>query len=181
MTTLPALPARTDRLLQLCARVRLEGGIWDGKRTLGFYQANGFDCDLGRARANLDRAAEQFPQLLTPVEGKRWTYEVPDNVSIHFPEDALETIADNRAFIAFAREKLNGAARTLRNDSGERQLLSGMKGILDAYEARHESAALSHSLSDDTGRVEGMRWSLESLLWARFGGSSSEYPVEWRP
>ena len=167
--------------MQLCARVRLEGGVWDGKRTHAFYTANGFDCTLQRARTNLEMAAKKFPRLLSPVEGKRWTYEVPANAGTHFPEGALETIADGRAFIAFAREKLTSAARNLSMDSGERQLLSGMKRILDDYEIRYESAALSHSLDDHTGHVEGMRWSLESLLWARFGGTPDEYPVEWRP
>ncbi|MFD9394179.1 hypothetical protein ACFWBB_26605 [Streptomyces sp. NPDC060000] len=180
MTT-TSTPVRTDRVIQLCARIRLEGGVWNGARTLAFYEANGFDCDLGRARANLDMAAEQFPQLLERVEEQRWTYRVSPMANTYFPEGALEAIADGRAFIAFAREKLIGAARTLPNDSGERQLLSGMKRILDDYEARHESAALSHSLDDDTGHVFGMRWSLESLLWARFSGTPDEYPVEWRP
>lgn len=178
-TTSTAVPP--DRLMQLCARIRLEGGVWDGKRTHAFYLANGFDCDLARARTNLERAAKQFPQLLSKVEGKRWTYEVPADARIHFPQGALETIADGRAFIVFAREKLTGAARDLPMDSGEYRLLSGMKRILDYYEARYESAALSHSLDDHTGHVDGMRWSLESLLWARFGGAPDEYPVEWRP
>lgn len=182
MTGLTATARPTNRLLQLCARIRLEGGVWDGKRTHAFYLANGFDCDLSRARANLERAAEQFPQLLTKVEGKRWTYEVPENVSTHFPQGALEQIADARAFIAFAREKLVSAGLNLGNDhAGERQLISGTLRILDDYEMQHESAALSHSVNEGTGRVDGMRWSLESLLWARFGGTPDEYPAEWRP
>ena len=179
MTT--TTPVRGTRLLQLCVGIRLEGGVWDGPRTLAFYQAIGFECDLGRARQNLKMAAAEFPQLLTPVRGRRWTYEVPATVSTHFPEGALETIADNQAFIAFAHEKLIGAAQNLPRDSGELQLLNGTKRILDDYKVRHQSAALAHSPNEYTGRVEGMRWSLEALLWARFGGTPDEYPVEWRP
>jgi hypothetical protein len=167
--------------MQLATRIRLEGGMWDGQRTLAFYRANGFDCELSRARTNLQRAAEEFPNLLSPVEGKRWTYEVPANVSTRFPPGSLEAIADARAFIAFARKKLSGAAKVLPLDSGERSLLSGVARILDDYEVRHEVAALAHCPDEHVGHVEGMRWSLEALLWARFGDGPDEYPVEWRP
>ncbi|MDV6291312.1 hypothetical protein R2F25_38525 [Streptomyces sp. UP1A-1] len=165
MTTAPTVGK--NRLLQLCARIRIEGGVWDGKRTHDFYLANGFNCDLSRARTNLEMAAEQFPQLLTKLEGERWTYQVPDNVSVYFPEGALEQIEDNRAFIAFARERLTEAMRGQISD-GERRLLDGVKNTLVDYEAQHEAAALSHALNDDTGAVEGLRWALENLLFARF-------------
>ncbi|MET8696916.1 hypothetical protein ABZV65_30750 [Streptomyces bauhiniae] len=177
----PLSVRRTDRITQLAARIRLEGGVWDGPRTLAFYQASGFDCDRSRARANLDMTAEKFPLLLSRVEGKRWTYETSPMARSHFPEGALEAIADGRAFIAFAREKLASAAKTLPREAGERHLLSGVNRILDAYESEYEGAATCHCPDDNTGRVEGMRWALEAMLWSRFGGAPDEYPVEWRP
>ncbi|MFF9901268.1 helix-hairpin-helix domain-containing protein [Streptomyces longispororuber] len=79
--TRTATAAPGSRVMQLCTRVQLEGGVWDGKRALAFYRANGFDCTLQRARVNLEKVAERFPQLLTPVEGKRWTYEASATVS----------------------------------------------------------------------------------------------------
>ncbi|MEU9014660.1 hypothetical protein AB0D12_33865 [Streptomyces sp. NPDC048479] len=142
----------------------------------------GFDCTLERAHANLENAAERYPQFLMRVEGKRWSWEVPDNVGIHTPAGAFEQIEDNRAFTTFAHDHLaEVAARPGEMSENERRLLGGVKRILDDYEMRHESAVLSHTPNEDTGLVEGMRWSLESLLWARFSGPPSEYPAEWRP
>lgn len=60
---------------RLSARIRTKGGQWDGKRALAAYEELGFYCTIQRARTNLKKAAEANPDLLTAVEGKRWTYD----------------------------------------------------------------------------------------------------------
>jgi hypothetical protein len=72
----PPEPASTTD--QLIARIRSEGGVWDGKRALEACQELGFYCTIQRARQILRKLAEQNLGLLTAVEGKRWTYEAAD-------------------------------------------------------------------------------------------------------
>lgn len=75
--SLDATP-RVSRTGQLRDRIRSEGGRWDGKRALSYYREIGFDCTIQRARVNLEMVAEQNPDLLVPVEGKRWTYDTTE-------------------------------------------------------------------------------------------------------
>ena len=63
---------------QLSARIRSEGGVWDGKRALAACQDLGFYCTIQRARTILGHVAEQNPELLTAVRGKRWTYDATE-------------------------------------------------------------------------------------------------------
>ncbi|MFB7403351.1 hypothetical protein ACFCZR_24560 [Streptomyces rubiginosohelvolus] len=81
-----------SRLTQLRARILAEPpGTWDGKRALAAYQEIGFNCTIDRARTNLQMAAERFPGLLTPVEGKRHTWTAPGTSRTTIREGTVES------------------------------------------------------------------------------------------
>jgi hypothetical protein len=97
----------------------------------------------------------------------------------HAPEGAARRIADNRAFIAFARERLINALRD-GVSVGEQRLLDAVNSTLNDYESQHEDEALSHTPDENTGVVYGLRMALEASMWARFG-DHPDYRPEWRP
>lgn len=97
----------------------------------------------------------------------------------HDPQGTLETIADNRAFIAFARERVISALRS-GPSVGEQRLLDAVHRTLTDYESQHEAAALSPTPNEVTGVVDGLRLALAASMWARFS-DHPDYRPEWRP
>lgn len=66
---------------QLRDRIRAEGGRWDGERAHAVCREAGGSCSFLTAQMVLRKTAEQNPDLLTEVDGERWTYTAPERLA----------------------------------------------------------------------------------------------------